>query len=281
MSAAALVWLQRLLPQRLLGRLIYRIGRTERRWIKTPLIAWFARHYDVDLAEAHDSELASYPSFNAFFTRQLRPGARPIDAAPDAIVSPVDGELTELGHVAAGRLLQAKGFDYGLAELLGEAAEPFAGGAFATVYLCPRDYHRVHTPFAATLRRMRYIAGKRFMVNTATVGRIRNLFCRNERLVCWFDSSIGPYVLVLVGALNVASISTAALGEIPSGTDRTWPALAPLRYERGETFAAFNLGSTIVMIFPPGTVAWRSDLHRGQRLLFGTRIGTAPAAARP
>lgn len=278
MSVSRLVWLQRLLPQRLLGSLIYRASRSERAWIKTPLIEWFARQYGIDLAEAREPALSAYRTFNAFFTRELRAGARPIDAAPGTVVSPVDGELTEFGRVADGRLYQAKGFDYALTELIGEAAAPFAHGAYATVYLSPRDYHRVHAPLAGTLRRMRYIAGRRYCVNTATASKIQGLFCRNERLVCWFDSAVGAYALVLVGALNVASLSTVTHGEIPSGVDRAWPELAPVSYERGAQFAAFNLGSTVVLLFPQGAIEWQAGLRSGQRVLLGMRIGVTRTA---
>jgi phosphatidylserine decarboxylase len=277
MRPSAFVWLQHLLPQRLLGRFVYRISRTRRRWIKAPLIAWFARRYDVDLSAAAEPSLASYPSFNAFFTRALRPGARTIDAAPAAVVCPVDGTLTEYGRVVAGRALQAKGFDYALSDLIGEPAEAFSAGDYATVYLAPRDYHRIHVPLAGTLIRLRYLAGRRFSVNAATAMRIRNLFCRNERLVCWFDSVVGPYALVLVGAFNVSSFSTERQGEIPSGDDRHWTELAPRRYTAGEMFAAFNLGSTVVLLFPRGVVEWDPSLEAGRHLLLGTRIATHTA----
>jgi phosphatidylserine decarboxylase len=280
MSSSVLVWLQRLLPQRLLGKFIYWISRTERAWIKSTLIEWFARHYDVDLDEAEHSTLSSYASFNAFFTRGLRAGARSIDGARGTIVSPVDGELTQFGVVSEGRLLQAKGFDYRLAELIGESPDTLIDGAYATVYLGPRDYHRVHAPYAGKLCRIRYLAGKRFSVNAATAGRIQNLFCRNERLVCWFEGTVGTYAIVLIGALNVASFSTAALGEISSGADRSWTELGAPSYERGEMFATFNLGSTVVLVFPRGSIEWRDDLRSGQRLRLGARIGTALETAR-
>lgn len=272
MIASSFVWLQHLLPQRLLGWLIYRISRTRRAWIKTPLIAWFARHYDVDLAAAAEPSLAAYPSFNAFFTRALRPDARPIDVSPAAVVCPVDGTLTEYGDIVAGRALQAKGFDYALADLIGEPADAFEGGAYATLYLGPRDYHRVHVPLAGTLTRVRYLKGRRFSVNAATAGRIRNLFCRNERLVCWFDSAAGTYALVLVGALNVASFSTEALGEIRSDRDDHWTGIH--RYATGAMFARFNLGSTVVLLFPRAALEWCTDLESGRQRLLGTRIGT-------
>ena len=275
MSPSAFVWLQRLLPQRLLGRFIYRLSRSERKWIKSPLVAWFARQYEIDLDDARVPDLEAYPSFNAFFTRELRAGARTIDTAPDAIVSPVDGRLTEFGALSDGRLLQAKGFDYALTELIGETAPgAWSTGSYATAYLSPRDYHRVHMPFPGTLRRLRYIAGRRYSVNAATATQIKDLFCRNERLVCWLDGSIGTFAVVLVGALNVASFSTPVTGEIASAGDRAWQDLAPIDYAHGDLLATFNLGSTVVLLFPSGAVEWQSQLRAGQRITLGHRIGT-------
>lgn len=285
MNAPISVRVQHLLPQRLLCAFIYRISRSRIGWLKSALIGWFARHYAIDLEEAEIQSLAEYPSFNAFFTRALRPGARRIDAREDAIVSPADGRLTQAETVTAGRLLQAKGFDYALAELLGaspQAVAGFEGGLAVTIYLAPHNYHRVHTPLAGELTEMRYIAGQRYGVNAATASWIDGLYCRNERLVCWFEAPFGRYALVLVGALNVSSISTSLTGEIRSGADRHWPDLEDARFARGEEFARFNLGSTVVLVLPRACARLEPSVHAGMSVRVGQRIGTiaAPQAER-
>lgn len=277
MSMPIAVRVQHLLPQRLLCAVIYRVSRCRLRWIKSALISWFARRYGVDLAEAREPDLDAYPSFNAFFTRALRAGARPIDAHEDAVVSPADGCLTQFGTIERGRLVQAKGFDYSLAELLAERAgttDTFNGGASATIYLAPRDYHRVHAPIAGRLVEMRYIAGRRFSVNASTAGWISGLYCRNERLVCWFEAAFGRYAAVLVGALNVSSISTSRTGEIRSGRDfhQTDPRAAEIA--RGAEFARFNLGSTVVLALPHGAAQFLATLRPGQSVRVGERIAT-------
>ena len=276
MSAPIAVRVQHLVPQRLLCRFIYAVSRSRVRWFKSALISWFARQYAVSLDEAHEPELSEYPSFNAFFTRALRDGARVIDPQPDAVVSPADGRLSQFGAISSDRIVQAKGFSYSLHELLGEpahAAEAFNGGTTATIYLAPHNYHRVHTPAAGRLTRMRYIAGKRFSVNATTASWIDRLYCRNERLVCWFDSEFGEFAAVLVGALNVSSISTTLTGEIRSGRDAAWNELGDAEFARGQEFGRFNLGSTVVLAFPRGSVQLLANLQSGQQVRVGERIG--------
>lgn len=276
MSSPAWVLLHQYLPQRLLGRCIYALSRSSARWIKSPLIGWFARNYRVDLDEAESADLEAYPTFNAFFTRALRPGARAIDADTRSVISPVDGRLTEFGTIAADRLLQAKGHAYTLADLLGadDAESRLHDGVFATIYLAPRDYHRVHAPLAARLLRAHYLAGKRYLVNAATARRIPRLFCRNERLVCWLETDAGLAVMVLVGALNVSSIGTSAHGEISSGASRLLAVPEPIAYEKGQEFGRFNLGSTVILLFERHTVTLCRGLASGTPLKLGMRIGT-------
>ncbi|HEX6995574.1 MAG TPA: archaetidylserine decarboxylase [Gammaproteobacteria bacterium] len=267
---------QHLLPQALIGRVVYRTSRSDAPWLKRLLIRWFAKTYGVDLTEAEEADLERYPSFNAFFTRSLKAGARPIAGGETTVVSPVDGRLTEFGHAHAGQLLQAKGFEYALDELTGEGpadASRFANGAYATIYLAPHDYHRVHMPLEGALTATRYIPGRRYSVNAATTCGIRNLFCRNERVVCWFETAGGPMALVLVGALNVSSISTSRHGEIPSGAPRYWTEAEPVRYPKGAEIARFNLGSTVILLFPEGRVEWDAALEPGMKLRLGTAIG--------
>ena len=279
------VLIQRLLPQRLMGRLVYRLARCSRGWISRPLIAWFAGRYGIDLKEAEHSDLEHYASLNEFFTRRLKPEARPIDGDERTLISPVDGFLTQFGSASGGEMVQAKGLHYRLEALLGEPAERVAAlmsGAYATLYLAPHQYHRVHLPLAGALQRTRYIPGKRFSVNGHTAAIVPGLFCRNERVVCWFETTAGPMAVVLVGALNVSSISTAWLGEIASGRARVWEKAEASEhgssrvFRRGEEIGRFNLGSTVVLILPPGKVAWRPGLAAGQAIRMGRALASLP-----
>ncbi|MDX1563076.1 MAG: archaetidylserine decarboxylase [Gammaproteobacteria bacterium] len=263
------------MPQRSLGRLIYRLARSRRDWIKRLLIGFFHRAYRIDLDEAEIADPHAYASFNAYFTRALKAGARPIEGDDDVVVSPVDGRLTEFGTLDGDRLLQAKGMHYSLAELLDDDPERVAaltGGAFMTIYLAPHNYHRVHTPIAGTFDRTRYIAGRRFSVNEATARSIAKLFCINERAALWLSTRIGPSVVVMVGALNVASLTTVAHGEIQSGASRLLDD-EPLALARGDELGRFNLGSTIVLLLPRDRVDWLDSLTAGQTVAMGQAIG--------
>ena len=278
------VWAQYLLPQRLLGELIYRIARCTWPVIKNRLIHWFRSRYSVNLAEAEHEDIAEYSSFNDFFTRALKPNARMLEGSAHTMVSPVDGRLTQFGLAHNGELIQAKGITYSVAELLGERREDAVElvlGSFATLYLAPHNYHRVHMPLAGTLKRTRYVPGRRFSVNEATVLGIPGLFCRNERVICWFDTVTGPMAVVLVGALNVASITTRWLGEIPSGNPRVWhdSGMPQRRYGRGDEVARFNLGSTVIVLLPPGRIQWLETLGPNQPVVMGQALGEIRSAA--
>ena len=279
------VLVQRLLPQRLMGRLVYRLARCRWGWISRPLIAWFARRHEVNLKEAEHSRLENYASLNEFFTRRLKPEARPIDGDERTLISPVDGFLTQFGSANGGDMIQAKGLHYRLEALLGESTERAAAllsGAYATFYLAPHQYHRVHLPLAGALQRTRYIPGKRYSVNAHTAAVLPGLFCRNERVVCWFETTAGPMAVVLVGALNVSSISTGWLGEIASGSGRVWDAAEPSGrdssrgFRRGEEIGRFNLGSTVVLVLPPGQATWRPGLAPGQPVRMGQALASLP-----
>jgi phosphatidylserine decarboxylase len=273
--------LQRLLPQRLLCSFIYRLARARSSWIKTPLIAWFRKHYRVDMSEAVCSDPNEYATFNEFFTRSLKPGARVIAGDAKSIVSPSDGTLMQFGTLDHDRMIQAKGKSYTVTGLLGEsttAAATFVNGHYATIYLAPRNYHRVHSPVDGALARTRYIPGERFSVNAETASAIGNLFCRNERVVCWLDCRFGPAAVVLVGALNVSSISTTAHGEIRSGSTREWREPHPVPFAKGAELGCFNLGSTVIVLFPRGTVRWKDRLQNGDSLLMGAEIARMTAA---
>jgi phosphatidylserine decarboxylase len=281
-SGAGVSLFQHLLPKDLISAVMYRAARSKRRWIARPLIRWFAGTQRIDLAEAEQADLEHYPTFNAFFTRALRAGARVIEGGADTVVSPADGTLSEFGALDADTLLQAKGRGYSLAALLGESGarvDALLGGSYCTVYLSPRDYHRVHAPLDAALTRTRYIPGRRFSVSLATAASIDRVFCRNERAVCWFDTKWGPMVVVLVGALNVSSISTFSRGEIASGVPQLWEEPAPLRVARGAEIGRFNLGSTVVVLFARGAVRWDSRQATGMSLAMGAALGTGLVGA--
>ena len=263
--------LQYALPKGAISRVAGWAARCEHRLVARPLIRTFARHYRVDLAEAAAPTLDGYRSFNAFFTRALRADARPMPGASDAVVSPADGYLSQFGRIADDRILQAKGRDFSASSLLADPAlaEVCDGGAFFTIYLSPRDYHRVHAPAAATLRRTIEVPGRLYSVNDRTARAVPRLFARNERLVCVFDE----FVLVFVGALIVASIETVWDG--PRSPYRTLRMQAASgRFDRGAEIGRFLLGSTVIVLFPPDTVSLREDLSAGMPVRMGEALGT-------
>lgn len=272
--------LQYILPARLMGMVTHRLARSRRGWLKNTLIRLFTRLFAVDENEMELARAVDYPSFNAFFTRKLKPGARPIDADPRSICSPVDGTVQQVGRVSAGQLLQAKNMSFTAARLLGaEPADlaPFEGGACMTAYLAPHNYHRVHAPLDGTLRRMHFIPGARFSVNQATANAIPGLFARNERAACLFEGRHGPYWLVFVGAMNVASISTAWADEIigDGSLRRTdYDGDTAPSFNKGDYIGHFNLGSTIIMLFPRDLVTWDPALQPADALTVGRRIGS-------
>ena len=278
MSSSAWVWLsQHLIPKNLSSAVVYRATRSQRRWLRRPLTRWFAKAYGVDLTEAANADLESYATFNEFFTRELKAGARPIAGGTGTIVAPADGVLTEHGAVEGGHLYQAKGSAYTLGALLGEtgaAVDALEGGRYFTIYLAPHNYHRVHAPLDARLTRTRYIPGSRFSVSRATVAAIPRLFCRNERVACWFESELGTMVVVLVGALNVSSLSTFAHGEIASGAPREWLEQTPRPVARGAEIGRFNMGSTVVVLLGSEKFGFASSVTDGLAVRMGHALGT-------
>ena len=262
---------QRLLPQHGLTRAAGWLGSATAPWIKMPLMRAFAAAYQVDLAEAARGNLTDYLSFNDFFTRELKPGARPLPEEESAICCPADGTISQSGRIEGGRMLQAKGWRYSLAGLAHELGEGFDGGQFATIYLAPRDYHRVHVPAAGQLTAARAIPGALFSVNAATENAVEGLFCRNERLVCRLRTGFGDLLVVLVGALIVGSIATPWPG--PQSPYRRVEALeldVPL--ERGAELGRFLLGSTVILCCPPG-ICELDALKTGQKVRMGMPIG--------
>lgn len=274
---------QYLLPQRRLTRLIYRLTRVRTPWFKNALIRGFVQRFRVNLAEALEPEPCAYPDFNAFFTRALKPGARPLASDDHVVCCPVDGAISQIGVAQADTLLQAKGQTFSLTALLGgdvERARPFQGGAFTTLYLSPRDYHRIHLPLAGQLREMVHIPGVLFSVSPLTTQVVPELFARNERVVTLFDTPAGPMALVLVGAINVASIETVWAGAItpPLGkTIRRWsyPPQGPgaAAFDKGAEIGRFNMGSTVILLFGPEAVRWESELQAGTAVQMGQRLG--------
>jgi phosphatidylserine decarboxylase len=235
------------------------------------------------MADAVESEPTAYASFNEFFTRALREGTRPLDADPRAIVSPVDGTVSEAGTINADRLLQAKGHEYTLRALLagnGAWERTFAGGSFATIYLAPYDYHRIHMPLAGELRESFYVPGRLFSVNRTTAQLVPGLFSRNERVFCGFDADGTPFGVILVGALNVGSMATVWHGDVTPRKHREVTALpvnevlAAKALPKGAEMARFNMGSTVILLLPPGAAEWTGTMRPGQTLRMGERIGT-------
>ena len=278
---------QYLLPQRWLTRLTYRATRVRVPWFKNALIRGFARGFGVNLDEALDPNPQAYPDFNAFFTRPLKPEARPLASGDRVVCCPVDGAVSQVGVAQADRLLQAKGRTFSLAALLGgdaERARPFQDGAFATLYLSPRDYHRIHMPLTGRLREMVHVPGALFSVSPLTARMVPDLFARNERVVTLFDTSVGPMALVLVGAINVASIETVWAGAItpPLGAAiRRWNyppnGAGAVRLDKGAEMGRFNMGSTVILLFGAGAVCWEAAIQPGAPVRMGQGLGAGSA----
>lgn len=272
------VLLQYILPHRALSRVVYwATRRTFAPW-KNWLIGTIVRNYQVDMAEAAQPDPRAYEHFNAFFTRALKPGARQPDADPSALLCPADGRISQAGAIVDGRIFQAKGQSYTAAELLGDeaAAAPFRNGRFVTVYLSPRDYHRVHMPLAGTLVETVHVPGRIFSVAPFAVEAIPRLFARNERLVCHFDGEHGPFAVVMVGAILVSSVSTVWDGLVippyAPGIRRKSFAGRDIRLERFAEMGRFNMGSTVILLLPPGSVEL-DPLAPQQAVKVGQRLG--------
>ena len=273
------------LPHRALSGLARRLAYSRNPRTKQWLIDTVTRKFGVDLSEAAEPDPTAYPSFNAFFTRALRPDARLPDPDPAALLMPADGRISQLGHIAPdgagdGRIFQAKGQGFTVSELLGSAedAAPFADGLFATVYLSPRDYHRVHMPWTGTLRETVHVPGRLFSVGTDAVAHVPRLFARNERLVCHFDTDFGPLVQVMVGALLVSGVETVWSGEeIPAYGDaitRKDYRGRGITLQRFEEMARFNYGSTVIVLLPKGVATLDPTLKAESAVRLGQRLAT-------
>jgi phosphatidylserine decarboxylase len=275
------VFMQYVLPHRLLSALARQVAYSRWRPLKDWLIRLAIRTFDIDVAEAADPDPRNYPSFNAFFTRALRPGAREPDPDPAALLMPADGNISQVGRIGEGRIFQAKGQSFTAAELLGDAdmAAPYADGWFANIYLSPRDYHRVHMPWAGRLVETVHVPGRLFSVAPWAVQAIPRLFARNERLVCHFETERGPMCLVMVGALLVSGVETVWNGvNIPAYAHRPWRLDfrdRDLRLGRFAEMARFNYGSTVIVLWPRDG-ADLPELATGTPTRLGRRLGTRP-----
>jgi phosphatidylserine decarboxylase len=267
------------LPQHLLSRIVHALMRsTALPGLRLAFMRWFVGRFGVVLTDAEQPMLEAYPSFNAFFTRALRPGLRPL---ADGIVSPADSRVSQHGRIDAGRIFQAKGRGFSALELLGGGAAdaaPFATGEFATLYLSPRDYHRVHMPLDGELKAMVHVPGRLFSVSPRTTRAVDRLFARNERVAFLFDTAAGRMAYVMVGALFVSSIETVWSGEVtpPAGDRiRRWDyAPGQHRFRKGDELGRFNMGSTVILLFEPGRITWDAALAPEAVLRVGQRIAT-------
>jgi phosphatidylserine decarboxylase len=271
-----LAWPFYILPQHAISWLMYQLARIRTVPIKNFIIDVYTRLNTVNMKEAVIEDKFAYESLNAFFTRALKPESRPMDTTPDSWVCPVDGSVSQAGAITEGRIIQAKGCDYSLLELLGgdaQRAAAFNNGHFATLYLSPRDYHRIHMPLTGTLEQMTYIPGRLFSVATHTVNAIPRLFARNERAVCHFNTEQGPMILVLVGAINVSAMETVWHGHIKSNgkIQRFDYNQQNIQLQRGEEMGRFNLGSTVIVLAGEN-MEWDAAIAAGNTVKLGQRL---------
>jgi phosphatidylserine decarboxylase len=273
--------LQYPLPQHAISRAVHWLTRIRQPGFKNWITHRFIQRFGVDMSEAAQPDPTAYPSFNAFFTRALRNGARPLANEVDAVACPVDGTVSQAGNVIEGRIFQAKGQSFTAMELLGgdaALASQFDAGIFTTLYLSPRDYHRIHMPIAGTLKRMIHVPGRLFSVNPPTTRAVPRLFARNERVASVFDTAAGPMAVIMVGALNVGSIETVWAGEITpphSHTLRVWDYPdRNITLDKGAELGRFNMGSTVILLFAANRARWESTLTADQSVRMGQRIAT-------
>ncbi len=273
------LFFQKILPKHLLSRLLGFLAHCRCKTFKNTAIRIFMHYYPINLSEAQISDIHQFPSFNDFFIRRLKQGARVLPDDTTAVICPADGNISEIGNIHAGRLLQAKGQHYSLIDLLGgdlELAQNFMEGNFATIYLAPKDYHRVHMPVAGRLQQMIYIPGQLFSVNFTAANHIPQLFSRNERVVCIFQTEIGLMAVILVGAMLIGSVVTSWQGQVMPSSGRkpfkTNYENSNIHLQRGEELGYFQWGSTAIVLFAPGNVNWQ-DFQSGDAVLMGQTIG--------
>ena len=265
---------QRVVPQHQLSRVVGKLAASENPIVKNTVIQAFKAQYGIDMSIAEQGDALKYKSFNEFFTRSLKEGVREIDANPNSVVSPADGAISQLGKIEEGDIFQAKGQSFSVEKLIADPqlAEPFKNGQFATVYLSPKDYHRVHMPFAGTLTETLYVPGELFSVNQTTAENIPGLFARNERMVCLFDTELGRMAVVLVGAMIVAGIETVATGKVKP-TGRLELNQHNLFLEKGAELGRFYLGSTAVILFEQDKMEWDAAFKANSTVVMGEALG--------
>ncbi len=272
--------IQYMLPHHLISRAVYYFAECQTPWLKNRLIRWAIKRYNVNMGEAQRETAEEFSSFNDFFTRALKADARPLPQDPTHIVSPADGVISQIGDIKNGRIFQAKGHDYSLVELLGgdlKLGQEFMGGKFATIYLSPKDYHRVHIPAAGTLHQMIHVPGRLFSVNQSTAENIPNLFARNERVVSIFDTQFGPMAVIMVGAINVASIETVWAGLVTPRrgqpcTTTYGEASQSVELSRGDELGRFKLGSTAIVLFGKKQIQWLENWQAGLTIKMGEAL---------
>lgn len=271
---------QHFIPQHLLSRMLGKLATCRCRMIKNSAIKAFIAHYHVDMSIADRQQVQQYEHFNDFFTRTIKADARKIDSDINGITSPVDGSISEFGSIQEHKLLQAKGKHYSLQQLLAgdnTLASTYKNGEFLTAYLAPKDYHRIHMPIDATLKKMTYVPGTLFSVNQRSVNHVDGIFSRNERVICEFTTAHGPMILILVGAMIVGSMATSWHGVISprSNCVQQWDYQNnPVTLKKGEELGYFQMGSTVIMLFPKNTLHWKSELKPGAALQMGEKIAT-------
>jgi len=274
-------WLQYLLPHHLLSLMMLALTRWQNRIFLNQFTPWFIKQYKVDMTIAENEDWKSYSSFNHFFTRAIKPEHRPICSA-EHIASPVDGCVSQAERINDGLIIQAKNHHYSMHTLLGnlpaEKTAHFNNGHFSTLYLSPKDYHRIHMPIDGELKEVIHVPGRLFSVNPATARTIPRLFARNERVVCLFDTAIGPMAVVMVGAIFVASIETVWQGVITPPTRfsiRSWQySDNKISFKRGDEIARFNMGSTVILLFGENKMDWNDNLVPEQKIIMGQNIGS-------
>lgn len=275
------VFMQYIIPQHFISKLIGYLAESEIGFIKNSFIKFFLKNYSINMDEALEKEPFAYKNFNDFFTRALKATSRTIDRDDKSIISPVDGKISQVGLIEDGKLIQAKGIDYSLLDLLGRKkhlAEKFYGGNFATIYLSPSDYHRVHIPLSATLIESIFIPGRLFSVNESTAKYKPKLFTKNERLVCIFKDAEGvEFALIFVGAMIVGSIETIWAGQITPRSKKQQildMQIATQTFAKGDEIGRFKLGSTVILLMPKSYVGWKSGIIAGEKVKLGQAIGS-------
>jgi phosphatidylserine decarboxylase len=284
LRARLFIALQHIIPQHFLSKMMWRLTRCEYKWLLKLILPLFIRLFKVNMKEAKNPDWKSYSSFNNFFTRELNDDAREVSAEQNTIVSPVDGAISQLGKINADLIFQAKGHAYSLTQLVGDRedlGETFKDGEFNTIYLSPKDYHRIHMPVDGTLKEMIHVPGQLFSVSPTTVENVPALFARNERVICLFDTPAGPMAMILVGAIFVGSIETIWHGEVtpPTRKDiRNWKyddqsSNESVTIKKGEEMGRFNMGSTVILLYANKHMDWEKELKTENKVQLGEVIG--------